>query len=371
MRHSGIRRSTTRGETTGQFIKHLCLCYTINNKFTLRTLERLPCCRSVTFSAMFLAVILIMSLVSAPLFLATVILFLHQYWFSSRVSLENTDIQFSSGERLCRPVGPLEKGLINGFDKRHIPMIVVLLRLKSKVHLDPDKVRQALVLLAKRYPLLRMKISNQSRNGEPVTEYFTEVEDPSEINFKVVKDLNGDDLESVFEREFETPFDFNFGPLWRAVLLDEIHVDGAEDAYKNAIIFSFLHVIADGRSILLSLKEFFRYLTMVCEGREVQVTSMPFRPSTGHLMQHRCRPSLLERVFFRAWSWMSNIKTVLKIPSPENLYLASYPPVSIRDPAATDKTSVVYREYSLEETQGLIKACKMFKCSVHGAITAA
>ena len=304
-------------------------------------------------------------------FSAGVILFLDQYWSRSRVGLENTETQFGSGGRLCRPVGPLEKGLINDLDKRHIPMIVVLLRLKSKVHLDPEKVRQALVLLAKRYPLLRMKISKVSRNGEPVTAYFTEVEHPSKINFKVVNDFNGDELESAFEREFETPLDLSFGPLWRAVLLDEIHVDGAKETFKNAIIFSFLHVITDGRSITVLLEEFFRYLTMVCEGRAVLVTSMPFRPSTGVLMQHRCRPSLLERVLFKATSWMSNIKTVLKIPRPENLYLARYPPVSIRDPAAPDTTSVVYREYSLEETQGLIKACKMFKCSVHGAITAA
>ena len=304
-------------------------------------------------------------------FLAAVILFLDQCLSRSCVSLENAEIQSSSGGRPRRPVGLLEKGLINGFDKRHIPMIVVLLRLTSKVHLNPRKVRQALVLLAKRYPLLRMKISSESRKGQLVTEYFTEVEDPSEINFKVANDINGDELESVFEREFETPFDLNSGPLWRAVLLDETQVEGAKDAYQNAIIFTFLHVIADGRSILLSLEEFFRFLTMVCEGREAQVTSMPFRPSTGVLMQHRCRPSLLEKLLFKAHSWMPNIKTVLKIPSPENLYLASYPPVSIRDPAAPDKTSVVYREYSFEETQGLIKACKMAKCSVHGAITAA
>jgi len=77
-------------------------------------------------------------------------------------------------------------------------------------------------------------------------------------------------------------------------------------------------------------------------------------------------------MFFKASSWLSNIKTVLKVrKSPENLYLASYPPLSIRDQAAPDKTSVVYREYSFEETQGLIKACKMVKCSVHGTITAA
>ena len=304
--------------------------------------------------------------------LAAILLFMDHYSSRCSRSVENTEIQCTSSGKLSRPVGPLEKGLINAFDKRHIPKIVFLLRLKSKVHLVPEMVRQALVLLAKRYPLLRMKICKESRNGEPVTEYFTEVEDPSEIPFEVVKEFNAEDLESTFERELETPFDLNFGPLWRAVLLDEIHVDGAaKDAYKNSIFFTFLHVITDGRSILLMMEQFFRYLTLVYEGQEVEVKSMPFRPSTGVLMRHRCTPSVLDKMVYRVSSWMSNLKTVLKIPRPENLYLARYPPVFTRDPAASDKTSVVWREYSFQETLGLTKACKMFKCSVHGAITAA
>lgn len=304
--------------------------------------------------------------------LAAILFFIDQYSSRSSKPVQNTEIQCTSSGKLIRPVGLLEKGLISAFDKRHIPKIVFLLRLKSKVHLDPNMVRQALVLLAKRYPLLRMKISKESRNGEPVTEYFTEVEDPREVNFEELKDSNAQDLESVFERELETPFDLNVGPLWRAVLLDEIHVDGAaNDAYKNSIFFTFLHVITDGRSILLMMEQFFRYLTMVCEGQEVEVKSMPFRPSTGVLMRHRCTPSVLDKVVYRVSSWMSNLKAVLKIPRPENLYLASYPPVFTRDPTAPDKTSVVCQDYSFQETLGLTEACKMSKCSVHGAITAA
>ena len=304
--------------------------------------------------------------------MAAVILFLDQFWPRSNVSVEKTKIQSSSGERLRRPVGPLEKGLINGFDKRHIPMIVVLLRLKSKIHLDPDMVRKTLVLLAKRYPPLRMRISKESENEKPVTEYFTEMKYPSEINFKVEKDFTpDDDLEAVFEREFETPFDLEVGSLWRVTLFDEIHVDRGEDAYENVIVFSFLHVITDGSSIAVMMEQFFRYLTMVYEGQNVQVKSMPLRPAIGVLMQHRCTPSLLDRAVFKVSSWIPRLRAVLKIPSPENVYLVRYPPVFTRDPGAADKTLVVFRELSLEETLGLTKTCKMVKCSVHGAITAA
>ncbi|XP_078380768.1 uncharacterized protein LOC144663633 [Oculina patagonica] len=333
---------------------------TVANMFAIDVIDIVSCCNP--YSVVCIAVIL-----------AAVILFLDK--FSSRSSIliseENEEIQQSTYHgRLSRPVGPLEKGLINAVDKRHIPKVVVLLRITSRVHLDPDMVRQALVLLAKRYPLLRMKINKESRNGGPVSEYFTEV-DSSEINFKATKDFNAGDLEPVFEREFETPFDLNFGPLWRAILLDEIHVDGAKNGYKNAIVFTFLHVIADGRSILLMLEQFFRYITLLYKGQVVQVESMQFRPSTGFLMGHRCTPSVLDKVVLSMSSWVSRLKAVLKIPRPENLYLTTYPPVFTRDPEAPDRTSVVYREHSLEETQELIKACKMSKCSVHGAITAA
>ena len=273
--------------------------------------------------------------------------------------------------RLSRAVGPLEKGLINAVDKRNFPRIVVLLRLKSEVHLDPDIVRQTLVLLAKRYPPLRMKITRESRIGKPATEYFTEVEEPGQINFKVMKDFNAGNLETIFEREFETPFDFNFGPLWRVILFGEIHADDAKKAYKNAIVFTFLHVIADGRSILVMLEQFFRYLTMLYEGHEVQVVSMPLRSSTGILMRYCCTPSVLDKIAFGVSLWMSRLRAIMKIPRPENLYLNRFPPVFTRDPAAPDRTSVVYREYSIEETLALIKKCKMLKCSVHGAITAA
>ena len=71
-------------------------------------------------------------------------------------------------------------------------------------------VREALILLAKRYPLLRMKIVKKSQNGEVVKEYFTEVGDPRKIaDFKVAKNFTADDLEPVFEREFDIPLDFN------------------------------------------------------------------------------------------------------------------------------------------------------------------
>lgn len=122
-------------------------------------------------------------------------------------------------EKPGHAVGPLEKGLIINGEKRSTSIIITLLRFKSRVPLDPEMARKALILLAQRYPLLRVKIVKKTHNGGPVKEYFMEVDDPSEIKFEVVKDFSADDLEAVIERESaDVPLDFNFGHLWRAIL---------------------------------------------------------------------------------------------------------------------------------------------------------
>lgn len=291
----------------------------------------------------------------------------------SKISIENNNTAYyTCREKLCRPVGHLEKWLLLSNEKRHRQSkIIVLLRLESRVPLDPEMVRQSLILLAKRYPPLRMKIVKKSQNGEPVKEYFTEVEDPREVNFHVLKDFSADDLEPVFECEFDIPLDMRFGLLWRATLLNEIHVV-EENAYKNAIVFTFHHVITDGHSVVTMLEQLLCYLTLLYEGQEVLVESMPFRPSTAHLMRHCCIPSVLGKAVFNLSLWISRFRTLLlDHPKEENCYLANYPPVSRCDSAAPNKTSLVYREISPEETLSLINTCKMMKCSVHGALTAA
>ena len=276
--------------------------------------------------------------------------------------MSDQEINFTFRKTLSRPVGPLEEGLLFTEEKRRGSMITVLLRLKSKVRLDPEMVRKALILLAKRYPMLRMKVAKKLHdNGERVKEYFTELQDPNAINFKVLKDFTSDDLEPVFERESDIPLDLKVGPLWRAILSDERFVV-SEEAFKNAMIFTFHHVITDGRSILAMLEQLLCYLKMLCEGQEVLVESMPFRPSTAYLMRHCCFPSVLDKAVFTVSSILSRFRAFLfNSPKVENLYLANYPIVFTCNSAASNKTSVVYREVSPDDALSLVKKCKMQK----------
>ena len=323
------------------------------------------------FSCSYVAVCLIFITLAIFLFQEQRVSYLDMFVMIVNTSSKPAEIVPTCREKLIRPVGPLEKGLLLTEEKRRGANIITLIGLTSKIQLHPEMVRQALILLAKRYPLLRMKLVKESKNGEPIREYFTEVEDPSEINFKVLKDYSPDDLESVFERESEISLDFKLGPLWRAILLKEIHAV-EEDTHKNAIVFTFHHVITDGRSVAAMLEQLLCYLTLLYEGQEILVESMPFRPSTANLMLHCCTPSALDKVVFSLTAGISRFRAFLfNPPRPDNLYLASYPPVFTCDSPAPNKTSIVYREFSPDETMSLTKTCKKLKCSVHGAITAA
>ena len=83
-------------------------------------------------------------------------------------------------KKLSRPIGPRERGLLFNEEKRRDSKIVVLMRIKTKVSLVLEMVREVPLLLAKRYPLFEdMKTFKKSKEGEGKNEYFTDVDDPS------------------------------------------------------------------------------------------------------------------------------------------------------------------------------------------------
>ena len=59
-------------------------------------------------------------------------------------------------EKLSRSIGPRERGLLFNEEKQRDSKIVVLMKIKSEVKLVPEMAREAPLLLAQRYPLLRI-----------------------------------------------------------------------------------------------------------------------------------------------------------------------------------------------------------------------
>ena len=73
------------------------------------------------------------------------------------------------------------------------------------------------------------------------------MDSPDTIDFQVLDEITADKWEEGFEEEMNGAlFNTETGPLWRVRLLRETLVDGK---FRNALIFTFLHVIFDALSI--------------------------------------------------------------------------------------------------------------------------
>ena len=268
---------------------------------------------------------------------------------------------FTAGERLTRPLGLTERVLLERERVNHWGTVSSVLLLDSKEELNQDHLTKALSLLPKRFPLLRMRINE--RDSEAC---FEEMDSHDTVDFEVLDGITADKWEEGFDEELNGAlFNTGTGPLWRVRLLKETLVDGK---LRNALVFTFLHVICDALSIFELQKKVVEYLTSLHTGQELEVGSLPFRPAVESLISNLIAPSIAERFLFSSYFTLQRVKTFFA--KPQNLYLSVYPPVATSDPSVTKKTCLLSRILSEEDTRLLIKSCKQNKCTVHGAITA-
>ncbi|KAJ7365032.1 hypothetical protein OS493_007673 [Desmophyllum pertusum] len=228
--------------------------------------------------------------------------------------------------------------------------------------LNQDHLRKALSFLPKRFPLLRMRINESGSQA-----CFEEMDSPADtVDFQVLDGIPADEWEEGFEQEINGYlFNNGTGPLWRVRLLGETFHNGK---FRNALVFTFQHVICDALSIFELQKKLLEFLTFLHDGEEFEVESLPFRPPVESLLSNLVEPSTGERMLFSSVFTLQRVKTLFA--KPKNLYLSIYLPVANSDPSVTKKTCLLSRSLSEEETRLLIKSCKANKCTVHGAITA-
>ena len=269
--------------------------------------------------------------------------------------------QGNNMSRLSRHLGLseqvlLERERINGWGT-----VTSALLLDSTQELNQDDLGKALGLLPKRYPLLRMRIKETQGSGT----YFEEMENPDAVDFKVSDKITADNWIEGFEEELNGyQFNIKRGPLWRVKLLKETFNEGK---FRNALVFTFLHVICDALSIFELQKKLMEYLTSLHGGQEFEVESLPFRPPLESLAK-AVHPSKKEKMLFSSFFKLQRAKTFFV--KPKNLFLSVYPPVANTDPSVVKKTCLLARSLPEEETKLLIKSCKDNKSTVHGAITA-
>ena len=275
--------------------------------------------------------------------------------------------QYDEGQKKqSRPLGAHEKLFVVGDKIRDSwGRVTNALLLDAKTKLSSETLQEALTLVVKRYPAMRMRVTEH--NG---TQSFQEMDDPFNIDYRIVDGTTVDDWVAVFNEEVNQPNRFNTqdGPLWRFLFVQEAF-DPRQQERVNALIFSGHHANLDALSVQQMNNQLLEYVCALNRGETVQVESMPLTPSIEHLLGERAKPTLLQKLLIRPAVSLKRLKDANK--GPENMYLSIFPPVSTRDPSSPKKTCILPRSLSLDETKAVVLASKASKCTVHGALVAA
>lgn len=277
----------------------------------------------------------------------------------------------TAAEKLSRRLGSYERFFLTSAKVNNTGYINTVLFLESKVKLDQVHVKNTLLLLLDQFPLLRMRIV-ESRFSQPC---FEVMENPqSSLDFRRLEDVYSGEWLHVFEKQINgRPLDTERGPLWRVTLLRETtqRCDHKGSLYKNTLLFTFHHVISDALSIFEVKKKLVEFMGLLYNGEPIVVKTLPFRPMLENAMQHLIgnRPSIFERVSIAALLSLRKLRVALCSPKPKNLYLSKFH--SQINHSVPQKTNVVPRSMTKEETTSLIRCSKANNCTVHGAITAA
>lgn len=304
-----------------------------------------------------------------PFFLSILASFLAliaiKIYFIFHSPVENNPSNFySSHGKLTRRLGSFESLLFAMGEVNNTCYIHEVLLLESKVKLDQDHAKKALLMLQHRFPLLRMRVT-VDKLQQP---YFKEMENPQSLDFRSMVDVNSIDWQRAFKNEINgESLDTRQGPLWRVALLRETYDStGQESVYKNTLLFTFHHVISDALSIFELKRKLIKYLGVLHNGGVIEVKSLPFGPPIERAMQHLTRPSIFERVMISIVVSMRKLRIMFFKPKLQNVYLSTFSSSSV-----AQKTHAVLRNLTKEETMALIRCSKNNNCTVHGAITAA
>lgn len=256
--------------------------------------------------------------------------------------------------------------------------ICLIVSLRSKTKLVKEYVRDALVLLAKRQPMLRAVITPSSRSTSAKDRYF-EITDGAKIVEMIdfsCSDVRASEWQDVWD-EIASKRRGN-GLLWQVVLLEEEFLSETE-AYANTLIFNFRHTSIDGVSSVKFCKQFLSNLNEVAKGSrssEEDISSLRLSASLDDLLTHGrawsiwkfvCRYMGLRYILnfialgvFRLW--LSRRKC--------HPFFVQFPP-SLQPSAFPRPNNMMFKVFSEAETSNIVKVCKQNGSTVTGALMAA
>ena len=275
-----------------------------------------------------------------------------------------------------RPLGHLEAMLDLFSEKRGgTGNICVVVSLLSKQTLSHQQVRDALVMLAKRQPMLRAFIKTME-NGDRYFEIQKINEILSMIDFSTsdVKHSNWQDI--WFE---QTAKQMRNGLLWRVVVLQEEFVSNFDD-YSNTLMFTFKHSCIDGISCVKFCKQFLHYLNDFSYGTNsvnMEVSSLDLLPYSHEIITRKGIWYPISKFMLTYLGLRAVLKTCLQRMSAQFLQTKQYNPFYSQFPPSLEVSSFAgpsrlsVKVFTADETKNIIQACRENNCTVTGALTAA
>ncbi len=251
--------------------------------------------------------------------------------------------------------------------------ISLAVSLTSKQRLSHQHVRDALVLLAKRQPMLRAIITT-IENGDKYFE-IKEINDVIKMLDISISDVKASDWKDVW---FEyTAKQIGNGLLWRVAILKEEFMPDTQD-YANTLMFNFSHSFIDGVSCVKFCQQFLSHLNELANGGNVNVDipSLNMLPyfhdivtqkrtwySVFNFLLSYCGIRCVLRFFLQRM--ISRLKTTKWNP-----YCTLFPP-SLDVSSFAGRNRLSTKVFTENETKNIIQACKSNNCTVTGALTAA
>lgn len=277
------------------------------------------------------------------------------------------EISHAGTGKISRRLGSFERYfsiIASGYSTCYLNTVLLL---ESKVKLDPGHLKTALLMLSERFALLRMRITVDN----VFQQCFEEMEDPQSLEFQTRMDIDSENWLSAFNEHINfAPFNTEKGPLWRVTLLRETtESEGEGILYKNALLFTFHHIICDARSVFEFKNKLLQFLGSLYNGKAMKVETLAFRPTLERMTLNLTKPNILERLLIPLLVGCSKLSAMIRKPKMANLYLLKFPP-NVRDSLA-QTTHAIPRCLTKEQTMALVSCCKANGCTVHGAITAA
>ncbi|CAL4085036.1 unnamed protein product [Meganyctiphanes norvegica] len=235
---------------------------------------------------------------------------------------------------------------------------VYALWLDTKKPIDITLVKQAAHITNRKMPHLQLSVGY--RNRRP----WWKKRNSETLDVEVV---TSQDVIWIMEANLKHQYDLEEGPLWFVRLVknnqNEENMYNSHKCYKYALVFGFLHNIADGTTNMAFCNQFISILNDLIEGHPPNMAAEGVfaEPLEDRLANEKSNRSYLCKLFFE------HAKKAMCFGAGVCNFTKNYP-LPVENEACT---RILHHEVDEITTKRLLKKCKMEKVTINSAFTAA